>query len=149
MPRKSTDDQVESYRQASERLIVLLSASRHQNDILEDKQKRLRHPLYALINFAKAIDFGIQHVLGVSPHSLAHIIPPEKVVIDEQAVADMQPEALLRLTAAYDARFAVAERRAYLRRPKESLGRAYRYLRGGLLDFVKKLLHMYRGRQNG
>jgi hypothetical protein len=125
---------------------VLLSASRHQIDILEDKEDRRRQPLFAFLNLGKSIDQSIQHVLGVSPKALAHIIPAEKVSIDEQTVSTMGDTELLRLSASYDARFATAERHVYLRGPRESLGIGYRYVRGACLGLAVKLLRAYRGR---
>jgi|GEM_PF-2984340 len=149
MPRNTAKDHTESYRQASERLIVLLSSSRHQIDILESKQKRYERPLHAMIQLIKSIDLAILDFFGLSPRLLAHIVPPEQTKIDEASVGTMTAEELQQTALAYDARFAVAERRARLHAPRQSIGTAYRFMRGQGIRLAKRLVKILRrGKQS-
>ncbi len=139
--------QAQGYKEACERLIVLLSASRHELDVLEDKSVRQERPLPALINFAKSIDKAILRLLGVSDHRLAHIVPSPNVDLSSIDITNMNTEALAALARQYDSRFAPAERAAYLKRPKQSISVAYRFFRGLLVTAAVKVFRAVKSRK--
>lgn len=147
MPRskKSPVSTDPDYKIAFERLQVLLDISRSREKYLEETLEKQSKPVYAAINFLKAIDKTIMNTLQASDEARAHIIPKAKVELAN--VDSMAIEELTKAVKEYDKRFSIAERVSHDKKPIRLIGGVYRRLKTKLAITAKFAVRKYRQRK--